>query len=389
MKKAILFSGFLLLGFAAPAAAPASPAALEFQFGFFHRHLHPYGEWIEIEPGSYVWRPSYVRSQWRPYLLGRWVWTDYGWYWVSSEPFGWVTYHYGRWYYDDFYGWVWVPDDVWGPSWVEWRYDDHYVGWAPLPPYATFRVSVGISFTRHWVAPVHYWNFVAVNNFGTEVRYRDILPERTTRRLIGTTRTVRDYEVRGDRVVNRGVDRGLFERAGNRRIERVDVVSRTDQQGERIVRPGANKRIERIEIYRPQERELRSAPDRFEARRGVRREPDATNRPQNLNRANPVVPQQPSNQPEQRDRRLDRQRPDSSPAPVPQLERPRREQSTPDKNERMEQRKQREMRRQLIERFDRQRPSPSRSREQAPSFRAQPSRPSAAPPAERRTRRRD
>jgi uncharacterized protein YraI len=34
----------------------------------------------------------------RPYTVGRWVFTDrYGWMWASSEPFGWATYHYGRW----------------------------------------------------------------------------------------------------------------------------------------------------------------------------------------------------------------------------------------------------------------------------------------------------
>jgi len=27
-----------------------------------------------------------------------------------------------------------MPDDVWGPAWVEWRYDDEYIGWAPLRP---------------------------------------------------------------------------------------------------------------------------------------------------------------------------------------------------------------------------------------------------------------
>ena len=40
--------------------------------------------------------------------------------------------------------WVWVPDDVWGPAWVSWRYGDDYVGWAPLPPRARWVAGVGL-----------------------------------------------------------------------------------------------------------------------------------------------------------------------------------------------------------------------------------------------------
>jgi hypothetical protein len=104
-------------------------------FGFFYSSLQPHGEWIELEDGFYVWKPNHIRRSWRPYLLGRWEWTNHGWYWMSHEPFGWVVFHYGRWYYDDYYGWVWIPGDEWAPAWVEWRYDSDYIGWAPLPPY--------------------------------------------------------------------------------------------------------------------------------------------------------------------------------------------------------------------------------------------------------------
>ena len=31
-------------------------------------------------------------------------------------------------------GWLWVPGRVWSPAWVNWRQDDDYVSWAPLPP---------------------------------------------------------------------------------------------------------------------------------------------------------------------------------------------------------------------------------------------------------------
>ena len=179
----VLSTGSLLYQKSWPTSNP-NPSDFSSQIGFFYSPLSPYGEWIEIESGLKVWRPWHAHNQWRPYLLGRWVWTnDYGWYWLSNEPFGWITYHYGRWYNDDYYGWVWMPDDVWGPAWVEWRYDDEYIGWAPLPPYTTFNVSFGMRFTTHWAAPAHYWNFVRYHRFGTIIRYRDIasLPQRHPR----------------------------------------------------------------------------------------------------------------------------------------------------------------------------------------------------------------
>jgi len=33
-------------------------------------------------------------------------------------------------------GWLWVPGRVWAPAWVDWRQNDTYLGWAPLPPSA-------------------------------------------------------------------------------------------------------------------------------------------------------------------------------------------------------------------------------------------------------------
>ena len=82
-------------------------------------------------------RPA-CRADWRPYEYGHWVYTDeWGWYWVSDDEeddWGWVTYHYGRWAFDRGLGWFWVPGDEWAPAWVDWRYGDDYVGWAPLPP---------------------------------------------------------------------------------------------------------------------------------------------------------------------------------------------------------------------------------------------------------------
>ncbi len=81
------------------------------------------------------------------------------------KTFGEIVYHYGRWYYDDYYGWIWIPDYEWAPAWVDWRYDDDYIGWAPLSPYALFTISIGIHYTYDYYVPYSRWNYVKYNHF--------------------------------------------------------------------------------------------------------------------------------------------------------------------------------------------------------------------------------
>jgi hypothetical protein len=105
------------------------------EIDYFYDELEPYGQWVWHPRFGYVWLPETVSPYWRPYTVGHWVSTDeYGWYWTSYEPFAWAVYHYGRWGYDPDYGWFWVPGDTWAPAWVQWRYSDHYIGWAPIGP---------------------------------------------------------------------------------------------------------------------------------------------------------------------------------------------------------------------------------------------------------------
>jgi hypothetical protein len=272
MKKT-LFPFYILAAvamfFVAPdrAKSEITSANAEVNVGFFYSSLSPHGEWIELNSGMYGWRPSHMQSGWRPYLYGRWVWTDFGWYWVSNEQFGWATYHYGRWYNDEYYGWIWIPDNVWGPSWVEWRYNDDYIGWAPLSPYASFSFSVGIRFTTRWIAPLHYWSFVRYRHFNAYNVDRYSSPPENTRRLIGSTRTSSHYEVDRDRIINNGVERSYVEQRGGGRIDRYDVGQSRDR-GERMVRDIGGR--ERIEVYRPDTDPSANRDVRIEARRPER-----------------------------------------------------------------------------------------------------------------------
>ena len=161
MKRIIIFSAVLFVF-----TAFTTEAKRHHNFsGYFYTELSPYGQWIEIDYGVVVWQPTIMQTGWAPYSQGRWVWTYDGWYWDSYESFGYVTYHYGRWYHDDYYGWLWYPDYEWAPAWVEWRYSNDYIGWAPLHPYATFSISIGIHFSNVFYTPYYHWHFIAYNNF--------------------------------------------------------------------------------------------------------------------------------------------------------------------------------------------------------------------------------
>lgn len=75
--------------------------------------LNAHGDWVYLRNYGYVWRPSRgaisVYSDWSPYRYGHWRWMQpYGWIWVNDEPWGWATYHHGRWFYDAGY-WYWSP----------------------------------------------------------------------------------------------------------------------------------------------------------------------------------------------------------------------------------------------------------------------------------------
>lgn len=178
---------------------------------FFYDDLAPYGRWVNHSVYGTVWAPASSDPGWHPYVDGRWVWTtDYGWYWDSNENFGWATYHYGRWAYTTQYGWVWVPDDVWGPAWVDWRYGDGNVGWTPMPPEYSWHGKAFVSASAHIdLASSDYasgWVFVTEGDFARgEIRAHRLPPTRN-RALLGASARVTNYAAIDGRIVNRSVD---------------------------------------------------------------------------------------------------------------------------------------------------------------------------------------
>ena len=139
-----------------PAPEPPPPPAPEVSYQSFYDALSPYGQWINNPQYGYVWMPN-VGPDFKPYSTnGNWVYTDGGWTWASNYPWGWATFHYGRWFFEEGYGWMWIPGNEWAPAWVSWRQSPQYYGWAPLGP----SVSISVSSGGGYNPPAHYWCFV-------------------------------------------------------------------------------------------------------------------------------------------------------------------------------------------------------------------------------------
>lgn len=198
------------------------PQGIGADAAYFYQELSPYGRWLLAEDGRWYWQPTVATTTpgWRPYAdEGNWVYTDGGWYWSSTYPWGWAAFHHGRWEMHPHLGWIWLPDRVWGPAWVAWRGDGEYCGWAPLPPGAVFDVSVGrflyhgrrvemdFGFGLDWM----HFNFVRVSELGGPMHWHP-RGEAEVRAIYGRSRIVANYRV--ERTVINGESRQHFFNAG-------------------------------------------------------------------------------------------------------------------------------------------------------------------------------
>ncbi|MGO9482431.1 MAG: DUF6600 domain-containing protein, partial [Candidatus Kryptoniota bacterium] len=211
------------------------------------------------------WRPAGVPAGWQPYVDGRWIWTDYGWTWVSDYQWGWAPFHYGRWTFDPEYGWIWVPGYVWAPAWVEWRWGGGYMGWAPMPPGFHFRVDVVVGpDNRDFGVGVGRWNFIRADEM-RRPRY-DYIERNAVPGVIGRTRNVTEYRFTSRGVYNTGLPRQRVEQATHRRIGTVDIV-RTNAVGRQTVE-GNRFRIYSPAPFRPQVRNEQEVIQRERLRQG-------------------------------------------------------------------------------------------------------------------------
>lgn len=201
---------------APPEFDDADPSAVR----LFYDVLAPYGTWVDDARLGLVWSPaaSVQAGGFVPYAThGRWshravettsdgeksTISDY--VWVSDLPWGWVTFHYGRWTFAGDRGWAWIPGRRYAGAWVDWRAPhpagtpDAIVGWGPTPPSQVWRVLPAPASTRSRLPEsidrldVRHARFVAVPYaaFATPYSYaraRDLFaPDLRGRLLDGTS----------------------------------------------------------------------------------------------------------------------------------------------------------------------------------------------------------
>ena len=184
--------------------------------GGFYDELAPYGRWVGCSYGQ-CWVPARVGADWQPYSNGQWIYTEYGWTWVSDDPWGGNPYHYGTWTSIAGLGWAWVPGTVWAPAWVTWSYSNSYVGWAPIPPTVVFGAS-GYAGAPVIVSQTQYV-FVTTNNFVGRNVSSVRIPQQQSAQIFRETRPVTGFAVSGGIVRNTALPMATIERASKSKIE--------------------------------------------------------------------------------------------------------------------------------------------------------------------------
>ena len=142
------------------------------------------------------------------------------------------------------------PGDTWAPAWVQWRYDDRYVGWAPIGPqragYA-YGAPVGYEppIAKSWVfVPPRYMTSRTIPHYAVPIADLGVV-------FLGATRVYRP-QFRGGVVYNYGVPRDYVVRITRRpihvqKIYKVDTWKggRYDKNhhgnGIRVYAPGVHK----------------------------------------------------------------------------------------------------------------------------------------------------
>src|SRR6185436_12935575 len=186
----------------------------------FYEPLAPQGEWVVIGSYGRCWRPGHIARDWRPYCNGYWQRTDAGWYWYSDEPWGWATYHYGRWDFTDQYGWYWVPQTQWAPAWVSWHEGGGYVGWAPLQPSVSISVNGYVGFNQSRVSP-RAFVFVEQRRFLEPIRPSVVVANNTT--VINKTVIVSNTKIVNNTGINGGPAAAGNKKASGRKVHAVPV----------------------------------------------------------------------------------------------------------------------------------------------------------------------
>src|SRR5439155_760584 len=74
----------IVCALALTAVVAPRPAAASVNVSIFFDELAPYGDWVSVAQYGRVWCPRHVHARWQPYVDGEWVYTEYGWTWISN-----------------------------------------------------------------------------------------------------------------------------------------------------------------------------------------------------------------------------------------------------------------------------------------------------------------
>lgn len=233
----------------------------------FYDELAPHGEWIEVKDSDigvdlkkesssgesrrsisfselfgvkdahaedvsfgafFVWKPAPNLAvgmaagepvTYTPYSNGQWVYTNNGWYFrARSEPEE-ITHHYGRWVYTPAMGWLWVPGRVWAPAWVDWREEEDYIAWTPVPPSVYIVNNVIIT------PPVYEERFVVVERryFTEPDVYKYSYKENKHKIKITEWKRLDGIMVVNKTVINKGPDVTVIQSVTGRTFEPVVI----------------------------------------------------------------------------------------------------------------------------------------------------------------------
>jgi hypothetical protein len=245
MKRLLCF--IVALALVAGSYVPPASADVDIGFSFFHSNLSPHGNWFVSANYGRVWQPRIYTAGWNPYHDGRWVYTDVGWTWVSAYRWGAVPYHYGTWALDPGYGWVWVPGNVWAPSWVVFRTGPGYVGWAPVP--VGFSLNASFRFGNDGYYDDYGYGydydpsmfiFVGDRDFlAPRIRER-VVPVYRVRTILPQTTVLNTVRIENNIVVNTGPDVRTIERSTGVRVQQQPI--------ERVQRVAPTTRVRREQL---------------------------------------------------------------------------------------------------------------------------------------------
>lgn len=185
---------------------------------------------VQVDAGAYfVWRPSTDLAVslntgeppvYKPYENGQWVNTDAGWYFKAPTPAEEITSHYGRWAYNDQLGWLWVPGRVWSPAWVDWRENDEYVAWTPVPPHVYL---TGNTVNVPVIEDENRYVIVEKKNFTEPQLYKYMYLENKNKIMIKEMKKIDGVMVVNRTVINKGPEVSVIENKTGKKVEKITI----------------------------------------------------------------------------------------------------------------------------------------------------------------------